>query len=300
MELAPDMMAHIECGFTLEEIDAMSYRELQKKCKSNGIKANSKAAILRTSLRNSITQKLDVIDKSKPVEHEAEASAAVENATETSRICIELEMVDNTGEIKEVANGAAAAIKDITTSLAEVDISSEAATPTRTFGTELTTPTKTFIKSITTTDMLSSSKSFAMTPSGKIKCSYTGHEMPATAEAVATYMSGKKYRKAKVKAEFDIEEFHPWLVESKSAENPNQVWCTVTNRFVSRDAVIIRRHMAGKKFASMLAKLQNFQKLRGVPTPTGKRTVFNSPKNTPRSDPYTYNVHWSMEDYEAL
>ena len=37
-----------------EEIDAMSYRDLQKTCKSHGIKANSKAAVLRTELQKLI------------------------------------------------------------------------------------------------------------------------------------------------------------------------------------------------------------------------------------------------------
>ena len=41
-------------AFTLEDIDAMSYRELQKQCKRKGIKANSKADVLRTKLRDLI------------------------------------------------------------------------------------------------------------------------------------------------------------------------------------------------------------------------------------------------------
>ena len=216
-------------------------------------------------------------------------------------MCIDLEMID-----------AVDSAADISTALAKIDIAAEEAAPARTacdkaadagrtFGTDITTtPTKSFKNVITPKDILSASKSFAMTPSGKIKCSYTGHEMPATAEAVGMYMSGKKYRKAKMKAEFSIDEFQPWIIETDSAENPNQVWCTVTKRFVSRDAKIIRRHMAGKKFIEMLEKLQNFEMLRGVPTPKGKHTVFDSPKNTPRSNPYTYNVHWTMEDYWDL
>ena len=231
-------------------------------------------------------------------------------ADEKHGICLDLQMVDGVSEDEDEA-AAAAAVEDVSASLAKVEISSgtipvevkheAAATPDRKFGTDITTtPTRTFSNSITTKDILSASKSFAMTPTGKIKCSYTGHEMPATAEAVSTYMSGKKYRKAKVKASFDITEFGPWIVETDSVENPDHVWCTVTNKYVSRDATIIRRHMAGKKFTTQLAKLQNFQKLRGVPTPVGKHTVFNSPKNTPRSDPYAYNVHWNIEEYGDL
>lgn len=289
----------------------MSYRDLQKTCKSHGIKANSKAAVLRTELQK-------FINKSAPREAEEDTiSDAVDNsisnvlgldADKKHGICLDLQMVDGVSEDEDEAG---AAVEDVSAALAKVEISSDtvpvevkheaAATPDRKFGTDITTtPTRTFSNSLTTKDILSASKSFAMTPTGKIKCSYTGHEMPATAEAVSTYMSGKKYRKAKVKASFDITEFGPWIVETDSVENPDHVWCTVTNKYVSRDATIIRRHMAGKKFTTQLAKLQNFQKLRGVPTPVGKHTVFNSPKNTPRSDPYAYNVHWNIEEYGDL
>ena len=34
---------------------------------------------------------------------------------------------------------------------------------------------------------------------GKIRCTLTGHEMPAQLEAVDAYWSGKKYRSAKAK-----------------------------------------------------------------------------------------------------
>ena len=47
--------ASTEFGFTAEDIDTMSYRNLQKKCKSNGIKANGKADVLRKRLRDLIT-----------------------------------------------------------------------------------------------------------------------------------------------------------------------------------------------------------------------------------------------------
>ena len=229
-------------------------------------------------------------------------ATAVEAAEETLKICVDMiEMIDNFNGSEDVTESAAApadAVENVAASLAKVEISSESSPADRAFGTDITTtPTKTFENSITVTDMLSASKSFAMTPSGKIKCSYTGHEMPATTEAVGAYMSGKKYRKAKTMADFDIDEFHPWIVETHSAENPDKVWCTVTNRFVSRDAEIIRRHMEGKTFNKMLATVENFEKLRGVPTPKGKRTVFDSPKHTPRSNPYTYNVHWTMDEY---
>ena len=229
---------------------------------------------------------------------------SIEKVEETPRLCVDMvDMIDKFGEGEEAAESAAApadavAVENVAASLAKVEISSESCSPDRAFGTDITTtPTKSFRNSVTVKDMLSASKSFAMTPSGKIKCSYTGHEMPATTEAVAAYMSGKKYRKAKTQADFDIDQFHPWIIEADSVENPDKVWCTVTKRFVSRDAEIIRRHMAGKTFNKMLATVENFEKMRGVPTPKGKHTVFDSPKHTPRSNPYNYNVHWTMDEY---
>ena len=49
------MAAKTTFDFTLEDVDSMSYRQLQKYCKSNGIKANGKADVLRNSLKNLLT-----------------------------------------------------------------------------------------------------------------------------------------------------------------------------------------------------------------------------------------------------
>ena len=61
---------------------------------------------------------------------------------------------------------------------------------------------------------------------GKIRCTLTGHEMPAQLEAVDAYWSGKKYRSAKAKREYDFSQHEPYLVPH--TKNPHLLYCTLT------------------------------------------------------------------------
>ena len=52
------------------------------------------------------------------------------------------------------------------------------------------------------------------------------HEMPAQLEAVDAYWSGKKYRSAKAKREYDFSQHEPYLVPH--TKNPHLLYCTLT------------------------------------------------------------------------
>ena len=75
-------------------------------------------------------------------------------------------------------------------------------------------------------EFLASHSDAEVTETGKIRCTLTGHEMPAQLPAVEAYWSGKKYRSAKTKAEYDFSQHEPYLVPH--TKNPYLLYCTLT------------------------------------------------------------------------
>ena len=48
----------------------------------------------------------------------------------------------------------------------------------------------------------------------QIKCSWSGHEMPAQVDAVRTYLGGKKFKKLQAENQYDYDRYQPHLVPS--------------------------------------------------------------------------------------
>ena len=63
---------------------------------------------------------------------------------------------------------------------------------------------------------------------GKIRCTLTGHEVPPQLQTVQAYWTGKKYRNAKARREYDYSQHEPYLVPHTKSEH--LLYCTLTKQ----------------------------------------------------------------------
>ena len=103
-------------------------------------------------------------------------------------------------------------------------------------------------------------------PSGKVRCSTTGHEMPAQLDACQQYWNGNKYKNAKARARYDFSQHEPYIVAHK--KDPNLLYCTLTKQPVSKMPKAVEGHVQGKRYKRLLLEAKQ-----GVPEPTGKRQL---------------------------
>lgn len=98
---------------------------------------------------------------------------------------------------------------------------------------------------------LSSHEDASLLESGKVRCSTTGHELPATLSLLEAHWSGRTYRLKRERLEYDFTQHEPYLLPHKKASH--LLWCTVTQRPVSKQPKAVAGHVAGKKFQRILA-----------------------------------------------
>jgi len=84
----------------------------------------------------------------------------------------------------------------------------------------------------------------------KVKCALTGHEMPATVDAVQSYISGRRYKRAVWQA-FDYSKYEPWLVANGKDER--LLWCTLSKRAVNKIPEDVEKHVNGRRFKRLKA-----------------------------------------------
>ena len=70
--------------------------------------------------------------------------------------------------------------------------------------------------------------------------------MPARADAVAAYVNGKKFKKAKEWYSYDYSIFLPHIVPSKG--NDKLLYCKVTKRDLNKVPDQVNAHVKGKTF----------------------------------------------------
>ena len=71
---------------------------------------------------------------------------------------------------------------------------------------------------------------------GKIRCTLTGHEVPPQLQTVQAYWTGKKYRNAKARREYDYSQHEPYLVPHTKSEH--LLYCTLTKQPVRPSAAL--------------------------------------------------------------
>jgi hypothetical protein len=94
--------------------------------------------------------------------------------------------------------------------------------------------------------ILAQHKHLTLTPSNKIKCSYSGHEMPSRADIVQQYLDSKKFAKFKDWYSHDYSQYEPWIIEDK--EDQKKLYCTLTNHSLNKIPEEVKKHFSGKKF----------------------------------------------------
>ncbi|KAL4852986.1 Surfeit locus protein 2 [Chlorella vulgaris] len=89
---------------------------------------------------------------------------------------------------------------------------------------------------------------FSTTPEGKIKCELNGHTFPPRADALNTFLKGKKYAKLVKQAEVEagLSKYEPFIVRSKNL--PNMLFCALTGELLNARLAEVKQHMKGKKF----------------------------------------------------
>jgi hypothetical protein len=84
----------------------------------------------------------------------------------------------------------------------------------------------------------------------KVRCSLTAHEIPARADAVAAYVSGKSYKHARDWYSTDFSKYAPWIVPHKS--DARRLYCTLTRQPLNRIPEEVAAHVAGRRFRARL------------------------------------------------
>ncbi|KAM8934302.1 surfeit locus protein 2 [Pelodytes ibericus] len=99
---------------------------------------------------------------------------------------------------------------------------------------------------------------FQLSDCKKIKCTLTGHELPCRLSDLEHFMKGKKFMRLSKFNDFAFSRFEPHIVPS--TKNPNQMFCKLTLRHMSKDPRQIQNHVQGKRYQSALAKFEECQK----------------------------------------
>ncbi|KAH9508854.1 Surfeit locus protein 2 [Bulinus truncatus] len=90
----------------------------------------------------------------------------------------------------------------------------------------------------------------------KVRCNLTKHEMPATVEAVGSYVSGKKYKKVRSVKTYGYDKLKPHIVPSTKPKHTHEMFCTLTLRHIGKSPEAIERHINGKRYKRALARWQ--------------------------------------------
>ncbi|KAL1508040.1 hypothetical protein AB1Y20_007636 [Prymnesium parvum] len=87
-------------------------------------------------------------------------------------------------------------------------------------------------------------------PTGKIRCTTTGHEIPPRLALLEQHWDGRSYRVKKAVKAYDFSQHEPWIVAHK--KDPHLLWCTLTTQPLSRQPKTVAGHVSGRKFQRLL------------------------------------------------
>jgi len=108
---------------------------------------------------------------------------------------------------------------------------------------------------------------------GKVICTGTGHEMPIKAEAVKSYVAGKKFKKVKEYKELvaELGKHKEFIIPSNKPQCAKLYFCKLTLRHLNRDAEHVRKHVNGKRFQRALKRWEECQEKGIAYTYPGRR-----------------------------
>ncbi|XP_041368383.1 surfeit locus protein 2-like [Gigantopelta aegis] len=105
----------------------------------------------------------------------------------------------------------------------------------------------------------------------KVKCSLSGHQMPCKADAILSYVSGKKFLKLYKDKEFGYEKYEPHVVPSKKRRQEHLLFCKLTLRHINKTPRDVERHVSGKKYKRALERWRKCQETGEKFKPLGHR-----------------------------
>lgn len=97
-------------------------------------------------------------------------------------------------------------------------------------------------------DLLEQKKDvLTVTPSNRVQCLLTGHEMPLNTIAIQQHLSSNKFKKAQEWYSKDYSIYLPYLVPHKSGDS-RKLFCILTRTTLNKIPKEIKKHVEGKKF----------------------------------------------------
>ncbi|DBA89088.1 hypothetical protein WJX77_002600 [Trebouxia sp. C0004] len=99
-------------------------------------------------------------------------------------------------------------------------------------------------------------KYFKEQENGRIVCTLNNHSLPASRQALETFINGKKYAQLKKKADAAaaLQKFEPFLLPSRNF--PGQLYCALTCQVMQAKLETVKKHMNGKRFAAAKAEFE--------------------------------------------
>lgn len=95
-------------------------------------------------------------------------------------------------------------------------------------------------------ELLAQNERLSLTPTNRIKCSITGHEMPCKYDVVAAHLNGSKFRKASQWYNHNYDAYLPYIIPHKS--DTKKLYCTLTQQTLNRIPQVVEKHVQGKRF----------------------------------------------------
>lgn len=99
-------------------------------------------------------------------------------------------------------------------------------------------------------------KYFQEQENGRIVCTLNKHSLPASRQALETFINGRKYAQLKKTADeaAALQKFEPFLLPSRNF--PGQLYCALTCQVMQAKLETVKKHMSGKRFAAAKAEFE--------------------------------------------
>lgn len=120
-------------------------------------------------------------------------------------------------------------------------------------------------------------------PTGRLKCTNTGHELVADLQYVKQYMEGKKYQKYLTMYSTDYSKYEPYIVTHR--DNPKFLFCNLTKVTLPKKEEVVDRHVQSRKYQAGLEKWRPHETPEGSASKTKKEKKIRTKKPVESGEP---------------
>ncbi|CAL5224718.1 g7450 [Coccomyxa viridis] len=94
-------------------------------------------------------------------------------------------------------------------------------------------------------------QNFSIQPDGRCKCLLNGHVFPNNPQAVASFISGRRYRQicesdGGIEKGTALQGYEPYLTQSRNFTD--RLFCRLTCRLLKRDVKAVKKYVEGRRF----------------------------------------------------